>query len=294
MEHFLDSLQVRVSWANWQRWPAGSRHFLENGIGLRLWLVREGTVTIQSAEGLLHVREGDFLLDRRPQHTVLTPDGADWLSLGFNATVLGGVALDHLLPLPQIWRLPDEDRPRFEYAMSELIRRWSGGVLETSTPATIRHAESRQRALARDSVELFVCHSLAAALLADCVRHAGTGAPLSPRPARREFPEWLAHALQIMRDTPHHNLNEVARDVGFSPAQFRRLFQQWMGRSPRDWLKDERLAIAQRLLEDTDWPISQIARHLGFESASHFTRLWRRVHGLSPVRYRAASRSGAV
>ena len=58
------------------------------------------------------------------------------------------------------------------------------------------------------------------------------------------------------------------------------------GTTPHRWLLDQRLLLAQRLLEETDLPVERVAQDAGFGAAvtlrAHFTR-WA---GLSPQAYR--------
>ena len=42
------------------------------------------------------------------------------------------------------------------------------------------------------------------------------------------------------------------------------------------------------LLDTYDQPVAEIARGLGYEDPYYFSRLFRKVMGMSPTRYRAA------
>jgi AraC family transcriptional activator FtrA len=95
--------------------------------------------------------------------------------------------------------------------------------------------------------------------------------------------EWLRTHL----DQPHH-LADLAARVHVSPRTLTRRFQSVTGTTPQQWLTRERVVAAQRLLEDSDRSVEQIARRIGFSSAAHLRQLFRRHVGSSPREYRAA------
>jgi len=51
-----------------------------------------------------------------------------------------------------------------------------------------------------------------------------------------------------------------------------------------------RFEVAKRLLQEPDARIVDVARSVGFESQGNFTRMFRRVAGLSPTQFRKAIR----
>lgn len=79
---------------------------------------------------------------------------------------------------------------------------------------------------------------------------------------------------------------EIAQQSGFSAFHFTRLFRQATGESPHHYVISRRIEAAQRLLTETDLPVSQIALMTGFSSQSHLTRTLTRHLGQSPRQYR--------
>jgi AraC family transcriptional activator FtrA len=65
-----------------------------------------------------------------------------------------------------------------------------------------------------------------------------------------------------------------------------RRFEAATGRTPRQWLIEERLARARDLLEGSRLNIEQIADRCGYGHADSLRHHFRRVLGLSPMRYR--------
>ncbi|GGA84234.1 hypothetical protein GCM10011511_04230 [Puia dinghuensis] len=82
-------------------------------------------------------------------------------------------------------------------------------------------------------------------------------------------------------------LAELASLSNRSLATFKRDFQRHYGASPRQWINRQRLAHAQLLLEQTDQKVSDIAIACGFESVSHFIRIFRAAFGATPQSLRA-------
>jgi AraC-like DNA-binding protein len=83
----------------------------------------------------------------------------------------------------------------------------------------------------------------------------------------------------------------IARAVGYSPAYCCNVFSQKEKMSPMAYLAKVRLDAAAKLLAETDLLAKEIAARVGFRSANYFARRFRRVFGLTPLRYRASSAS---
>ena len=84
------------------------------------------------------------------------------------------------------------------------------------------------------------------------------------------------------------SLAALATTVGMSPYHFARLFKQSTGRSPHQYVIDQRIAQAKHLLATTEGPIATIAYQVGFASQSHLARHFRRRTGVTPKAYRDA------
>ncbi|MEM1055636.1 MAG: response regulator transcription factor [Bacteroidota bacterium] len=82
-------------------------------------------------------------------------------------------------------------------------------------------------------------------------------------------------------------LGEMAAHVGLSPYHFARQFKAATGLPPYRYVVAQRIDEAKRLLRNTDWPVLQVASSVGYESASHFSALFKRETGVTPGQYRA-------
>lgn len=82
----------------------------------------------------------------------------------------------------------------------------------------------------------------------------------------------------------------MARQANTSVRHFTRRFQAEFGITPLRWLLQERVRLAQRLLEQTDLSVQRIAERAGFGSAVSLRRHFAEVVGTTPLGYRRTFR----
>jgi len=85
-------------------------------------------------------------------------------------------------------------------------------------------------------------------------------------------------------------LEDIARQAGVSPFHFLRLFSAALGVTPHQYLVRSRLRRAARHLADDDKAVTEIAYDVGFNDLSNFVRTFHRAAGVSPTKFRQASR----
>lgn len=73
-----------------------------------------------------------------------------------------------------------------------------------------------------------------------------------------------------------------AEGCGLHPDWLRRRFVTAYGMTPVEYRIRLRLQRARDLLQTTALPIAEVGRRVGFASASHFSRLFRRQFDCSP------------
>ena len=79
---------------------------------------------------------------------------------------------------------------------------------------------------------------------------------------------------------------EIADIFGFSQFYFSKLFKKYMHISFNDFLSNERIRLAIKLLCEESIPITEIAYLSGFQSISNFNRVFRKTVHHSPTEYR--------
>lgn len=112
--------------------------------------------------------------------------------------------------------------------------------------------------------------------------------PVDPR----TIPPTLAAALEYFEN----NLAEpvtpalLARRAGLTPAKLARLLRRFFDLTPSQFITQTRLAVAARLLRETNRRVSDIAYACGFYDQSAFSRAFRLAMGVTPSAYRKATR----
>ncbi len=89
------------------------------------------------------------------------------------------------------------------------------------------------------------------------------------------------------------SVEALARRALMSPRSFARRFRATTGTTPHAWLLAQRLLAAESLLEETDAPVEEIARLVGFGTAAGLRDQFTRRRGVSPRTYRQTFRTGS-
>ena len=82
------------------------------------------------------------------------------------------------------------------------------------------------------------------------------------------------------------HLQELAEIVCMSAESFSRFFRHRTGRTPNRYIIDYRLGVAARMLLNTKLSVSEIGFSCGFNTLSHFNRLFRESKGCTPSEFR--------
>jgi AraC family transcriptional regulator len=87
----------------------------------------------------------------------------------------------------------------------------------------------------------------------------------------------------------------LAGIAGISCSCFHRAFRLRFGVTPHAYVTLKRIQLAQNLMLTTNEPLSQISLACGMTDQSHLTRIFRRITGETPSRWRRwRCRSSAV
>jgi AraC-like DNA-binding protein/ligand-binding sensor protein len=87
--------------------------------------------------------------------------------------------------------------------------------------------------------------------------------------------------------TEEISLDDVARRVNMSTFYFCKMFKKATGVTFTEYLSLVRVTKAKNLLLNPNLRISEIAFEVGFQSLTHFNRVFRKIIGQSPTQYRA-------
>jgi len=103
-------------------------------------------------------------------------------------------------------------------------------------------------------------------------------------------------AITSMQNEPalDWTVEKLANRVGMSRAAFALKFKQTVHQSPIEYLTRWRMLLAEDRMTRSNDSIAEIAQSLGYESASAFAKVFRKVTGSSPRQHRQRSASSTV
>jgi AraC-like DNA-binding protein len=105
--------------------------------------------------------------------------------------------------------------------------------------------------------------------------------------ARSTYPETVRNAMTYLSENHAYPYRaaETAAAVNVSPSHLRALFEKWVGESPRRFQTRYRISRACRLLRDQQLSISEAAMEVGYDDVRHFSRVFKRMIGVSPSQF---------
>ena len=101
------------------------------------------------------------------------------------------------------------------------------------------------------------------------------------------------HAFSLIHERYKEKLSidMLAREARLSRSSFTRKFKYICKTSPAQYITAKRVEAAENMLLMTAAPISDIAEETGFYDASHLTRAFFKIHGVTPSEYRKRNKS---
>lgn len=81
-------------------------------------------------------------------------------------------------------------------------------------------------------------------------------------------------------------VNDMAQKANMSRRSFNRCFMKTQGLTPSDWLTEQRLDMARRLLETTNLEMDRVAQESGFPSSMTLRHHFRKTYQTTPTDYR--------
>jgi AraC family transcriptional regulator len=164
---------------------------------------------------------------------------------------------------PHVIELPVTARDRMLGLLQEMLDEW------------------RQRPVLHQEVTA----ALFVRVLATYCRHAGHVA--THEPVGRRTDRHVQRALAYMQQhiAGKSDVAEIAKNAGLSTAYFCRVFRQYTGHSPHEYLIRMRLEKAKELLYDPQMNCSLAALRSGFSSVHLFSRAFRRYEGQTPTQW---------
>ena len=141
--------------------------------------------------------------------------------------------------------------------------------------------------IVRQDYGVAVANTIARAMVSVPHRSGGQAQYIS-RPVPRHENRGLAPVMAWARENLQRSLSvpQLAARAAMSQRTFLRRFQSEAGTTPKIWLQQEQVRMAQRLLESAGSSLVQVAAQSGFASVETFRAAFRKMAGVPPSEYR--------
>lgn len=131
-------------------------------------------------------------------------------------------------------------------------------------------------------------HDYADVLICELVSHAVSLILNKKIFAQFNYPGWFAELIEKIHSAENIDVSvpEVYEMGGFSPPVMIKYFKKYTGKTVKAYLRDMKCERACILLATTRLSILEISTALGYDSLSHFNRIFKEYTGVSPAVYR--------
>ena len=101
-------------------------------------------------------------------------------------------------------------------------------------------------------------------------------------------PDVFTKMRQYIMENAHHDisLESIAAHVELSPYYVSKLFKEQFGMNYIDFLTDCRIEKAKQLMDDPHKSLKEITFDVGYKDPNYFSRVFKKISGLSPSEYR--------
>ncbi len=131
-------------------------------------------------------------------------------------------------------------------------------------------------------------------------RHAEVARMLQILEAERSEPQ-ASDTSRLVEEIQKFTLDHVTEDIDLSyiaerfsrtPGYIGSLFRKYTGRGFNDFITDERMRLAAKMLEDPSVSIQDTAEKCGYYNAKYFSVVFKKVMGMSPKTYQKSTSAG--
>lgn len=104
------------------------------------------------------------------------------------------------------------------------------------------------------------------------------------------YPEWFVRLIEKIHSPELLSLSacDIYKIGGYSPPVMVGYFKKFTGKTVAGYLRDVKCNYACELLKDTNLTTLEISTRVGYDSLSHFTRVFKDFAGITPSAYRRA------
>ena len=94
--------------------------------------------------------------------------------------------------------------------------------------------------------------------------------------------ENLTEALSVQR---------IAKYANISKSVLYKQFHDVFNCTVSEYINQKRVALACEFLLETNWSVEEVAQRVGFSGASYFGEIFKRLKGITPLKYRKQHRA---
>lgn len=102
----------------------------------------------------------------------------------------------------------------------------------------------------------------------------------------------IAEQINNAKIAVHENISSItpedlAEGLCMSYSRFRKIFKEYTGFAPAQYIQEVRISMAKEMLTNTSKSIKEIALELGYENKDYFFTVFKKVAGMTPANYRS-------
>lgn len=101
------------------------------------------------------------------------------------------------------------------------------------------------------------------------------------------YPYWLILVKEILHEERVSNisLEKISKEINIHPVHISRSFRKYFGITPGEYLRKLKAKNACIMIKEKKYPLSKVAVETGFYDQAHFTKIFKKIVGLTPLQY---------
>ena len=105
-----------------------------------------------------------------------------------------------------------------------------------------------------------------------------------------QFIQKLHKIMEENLSNTQFNLDYLSQEIGMSKATLYRKVKSITDLTPNEFIRNYRLEVAAKLLQETQLPISEVFVSIGFNSIAYFSTCFKNRYGVAPTEYMARNK----
>ena len=111
---------------------------------------------------------------------------------------------------------------------------------------------------------------------------------LSENAIKPKFNQIIESSIRYIDENFENDLsiNEIANKTNISVSALYKYFKLYFNCTPKDYINGKRIEKSKFLLKNTNKTVEDISRSLGFSSASYYTKVFKALNNVTPLKFR--------